>query len=151
MQIDKTRAGVLVGTSMGCPVAFCDGAKTLMERGRNKITPFFTPYVLPSMGPASLAIDLGFTGPTYSILAACATSNYCFCAAANHIREGAADLMIAGGVEAPLTPLTLASFGACNALSRRNNDPKTACRPWDQDRDGLVISEGAGVLVDYTI
>ncbi|XP_076952923.1 3-oxoacyl-[acyl-carrier-protein] synthase I, chloroplastic-like [Bidens hawaiensis] len=144
---DKTRSGVIVGPAMGCVRVFSDIAETLMERGCNKITPFFTPYVLASMCPASLAIDLGFTGPTYSILAACATSNYCFCAAANHIREGVADLMIAGGVEAPLTPLILAGFGACNALSRRNNDPKTACRPWDQDRDGFVVSEGAGVLV----
>ncbi|XP_076938154.1 3-oxoacyl-[acyl-carrier-protein] synthase I, chloroplastic-like [Bidens hawaiensis] len=107
-KIDKSRAGVLVGTSMGCVTVFCKGVETLMERGCNKITPFFAPYVLSSMGPASLAIDHGITGPTYSISAACATSNYCFCAAANHNREGVADLMIAGGVEAPLTPLTLA-------------------------------------------
>ncbi|KAF5822532.1 putative beta-ketoacyl-[acyl-carrier-protein] synthase I [Helianthus annuus] len=146
-KIDKERAGVLVGTAMGGLTAFSDGLVTLMERGFKKVTPFLSQYILPSMGPAFLAIDLGFTGPTYSISTACATSNYCFCAAANHIREGVADLMIAGGVEASLQPISFAGFGACNALSRRNNDPRTASRPWDHDRDGFVLGEGAGVLV----
>ncbi|XP_076939484.1 3-oxoacyl-[acyl-carrier-protein] synthase I, chloroplastic-like isoform X2 [Bidens hawaiensis] len=146
-KIDKARVGVVIGTGLGGVTTLVDGVGTLMERGFDKITPFFTPYALASMGPAFLAIDLGFKGPTYAISSACATSNYCFCAAANHIREGVADLMIAGGVEACVTPITLAGFGACNALSQRNNDPQTACRPWDQDRDGFVLAEGAGVLV----
>ncbi|XP_076960544.1 3-oxoacyl-[acyl-carrier-protein] synthase I, chloroplastic-like [Bidens hawaiensis] len=146
-KIDKARAGVLVGTGVGGASTFINGVMTLKERGRNKITPFFTPSIQHSTGPTILAIDFGFTGPTYSIGAACATSNYCFCAAANHIRDGDADLMIAGGVEACVTPITLACFGACKALSQRNNDPQTASRPWDQDRDGFVLAEGAGVLV----
>ncbi|KAI3827030.1 hypothetical protein L1987_01092 [Smallanthus sonchifolius] len=120
---------------------------TLLERGYKKISPFFTQYVLPSMGPAFLAIDLGFMGPTYSIATACATSNYCFCAAASHIREGVADLMIVGGVEACISPVTLGGFVATNALSERNDDPHTASRPWDKGRDGFVMGEGAGVLV----
>ncbi|KAJ6423555.1 hypothetical protein OIU84_024510 [Salix udensis] len=86
-------------------------------------------------------------GPNYSISTACATSNYCFYAAANHIRRGEADMMIAGGTEAAIIPIGLGGFVACRALSQRNDDPKTASRPWDKDRDGFVMGEGAGVLV----
>ncbi|KAL8214630.1 hypothetical protein R6Q57_004079 [Mikania cordata] len=147
-KIDKERAGVLVGTGgMGGTTVFSDGLVTLMEMGYKKVSPFLTPYSIPSMGPASLAIDVGFMGPTYAIAAACATSNYCFYAAANHIREGVADLMIAGGVDACFNPICLAGFCACNAISKRNDEPQTASRPWDQNRDGFVIGEGAGVLV----
>ncbi|KAD3337766.1 hypothetical protein E3N88_33286 [Mikania micrantha] len=146
-KIDKERAGVLVGTGMGGTTVFSDGLVTLMEMGYKKVSPFLTPYSIPSMGPASLAIDVGFMGPTYAIAAACATSNYCFSAAANHIREGVADLMIAGGVDACFNPINLAGFSACNALSKRNDDPQAASRPWDQSRDGLVMGEGAGILV----
>ncbi|KAI3827038.1 hypothetical protein L1987_01100 [Smallanthus sonchifolius] len=146
-KIDKARAGVLVGTGLGGSTLFSDSVVTLLERGYKKISPFFTQYILPSMGPAFLAIDLGFMGPTYSIATACATSNYCFCAAANHIREGVADLMIAGGVEACINPVTLGGFVPTNALSERNSDPQTASRPWDQGRNGFVMGEGAGVLV----
>ncbi|KAG5235201.1 3-oxoacyl-[acyl-carrier-protein] synthase [Salix suchowensis] len=112
-----------------------------------KITPFFIPYAITNMGSALLAIDLGFMGPNYSISTACATSNYCFYAAANHIRRGEADMMIAGGTEAAIIPIGLGGFVACRALSQRNDDPKTASRPWDRDRDGFVMGEGAGVLV----
>uniref|UniRef100_A0A9R1XW03 beta-ketoacyl-[acyl-carrier-protein] synthase I n=1 Tax=Lactuca sativa TaxID=4236 RepID=A0A9R1XW03_LACSA len=99
------------------------------------------------MAAALLAIHLGFKGPNYNISAACATSNACFCAAADNIRLGKADLMIAGGVDAPLIPLVFGGFFACRALSRRNHDHHTASRPWDKERDGFVLSEGAGVLV----
>ncbi|KAK9048416.1 hypothetical protein SSX86_024409 [Deinandra increscens subsp. villosa] len=146
-KINKERAGVLVGTSLGGSMVLYDGLMTLMERGYRSMSPFHTPHALPSMAPALLAMDLGFMGPTYSIATACATSNYCLCAAANHIREGVADLMIAGGTEACFNPVVLGGFIACNTLSQRNNDPKTASRPWDQGRDGFVMGEGAGVLV----
>ncbi|PWA82230.1 polyketide-type polyunsaturated fatty acid synthase, PfaA [Artemisia annua] len=146
-KIDKERAGVLVGSAMGGFTVFSDGMKTLIKEGSSKITPFLTPLMPTNMGSALLAIDLGLLGPNYSISAACATSNYCFCAAANCIRDGKADLMIAGGVDAPLVPVSLAGYAACNALSQRNNDPQAACRPWDKDRDGFVIGEGAGVVV----
>ncbi|KAL7617532.1 hypothetical protein Lser_V15G03558 [Lactuca serriola] len=146
-KIEKDRAGVVVGSALGGVTIFSDNVDSLMERGYKKITPFFIPYCISNMGPALLAKDLGFMGPNYSISAACATSNFCFCAAANHIREGKADLMIAGGVDAPIIPVELGGFVACRALSQRNDDPQTACRPWDKDRDGFVLSEGAGVLV----
>ncbi|KAF3449910.1 hypothetical protein FNV43_RR05989 [Rhamnella rubrinervis] len=146
-KIDKERAGVLVGTGMGGLTVFSDGVKALIEKGHRKITPFFIPYAITNMGSALLAIDLGFMGPNYSISTACATSNYCFYAAANHIRRGEADMMLAGGTEAAIIPIGLGGFVACRALSQRNDDPKTASRPWDKDRDGFVMGEGAGVLV----
>ncbi|XP_059669034.1 3-oxoacyl-[acyl-carrier-protein] synthase I, chloroplastic [Cornus florida] len=146
-KIDKERAGVLVGTGMGGLTVFSDGVQALIERGYRKITPFFIPYAITNMGSALLAIELGFMGPNYSISTACATSNYCFYAAANHIRRGEADLMIAGGTEAAIIPIGLGGFVACRALSQRNDDPRTASRPWDKDRDGFVMGEGAGVLV----
>ncbi|KAK9074353.1 hypothetical protein SSX86_006951 [Deinandra increscens subsp. villosa] len=146
-KIDKERAGVLVGTGMGGLTVFSDGVQNLIEKGYRKITPFFIPYAITNMGSALLAIDLGFMGPNYSISTACATSNYCFYAAANHIRRGEADMMIAGGTEAAIIPIGLGGFVACRALSQRNDDPQTASRPWDKDRDGFVMGEGAGVLV----
>ncbi|KAG8076948.1 hypothetical protein GUJ93_ZPchr0006g40786 [Zizania palustris] len=146
-KIDKTRAGVLVGTGMGGLTVFSDGVQNLIEKGYRKITPFFIPYAITNMGSALLAMDIGFMGPNYSISTACATSNYCFYAAANHIRRGEADMMIAGGTEAAIIPIGVGGFIACRALSQRNDDPKTASRPWDQARDGFVMGEGAGVLV----
>ncbi|RWW15928.1 hypothetical protein GW17_00020214 [Ensete ventricosum] len=146
-QIDKVRAGVLVGTGMGGLTIFSDGVQALIEKGHRKITPFFIPYAITNMGSALLAMDIGFMGPNYSISTACATSNYCFYAAANHIRRGEADIMIAGGTEAAIIPIGVGGFVACRALSQRNDDPKTASRPWDKDRDGFVMGEGAGVLV----
>ena len=144
VQINRERAGVVVGTSMGGLTMLSDGVQTLLERGQRKITPFFVPYVISNMGSALLAIDIGFMGPVYSVSAACATSNYCFYAAANHIRRGQADVVLAGGYEAAIVPIGLGSFVA---LSQRNDDPKTASRPWDRDRDGFVMGEGAGILV----
>ncbi|CAA3026871.1 3-oxoacyl-[acyl-carrier- ] synthase I, chloroplastic [Olea europaea subsp. europaea] len=146
-KIDKVRAGVLVGTGMGGLTVFSDGVQALIEKGHRKITPFFIPYAITNMASALLAIDLGLMGPNYSISTACATSNYCFYAAANHIRRGEADIMVAGGTEAAIIPIGLGGFVACRALSQRNDDPKTASRPWDKDRDGFVMGEGAGILV----
>ncbi|KAH9606958.1 hypothetical protein KSS87_009352 [Heliosperma pusillum] len=145
-KIDKTRAGVLVGTGMGGLTVFSDGVQALIEKGHRRITPFFIPYAITNMASALLAIDLGLMGPNYSISTACATSNYCFYAAANHIRRGEADVMVAGGTEAAILPIGLGGFVACRALSQRNDDPQTASRPWDRDRDGFVMGEGSGVL-----
>jgi 3-oxoacyl-[acyl-carrier-protein] synthase II len=141
------RAGVLVGTGMGGLTVFSDGVQNLIEKGYRKISPFFIPYAITNMGSALLAMDVGFMGPNYSISTACATSNYCFYAAANHIRRGEADIIIAGGTEAAIIPIGLGGFVACRALSQRNDDPTTASRPWDKERDGFVMGEGAGVLV----
>ena len=141
------RAGILVGSGMGGLSVFTDGVQNLIEKGYRKISPFFIPYAITNMGSALLAMDVGFMGPNYSISTACATSNYCFYAAANHIRRGEADIIVAGGTEAAIIPIGLGGFVACRALSQRNDDPITASRPWDKERDGFVMGEGAGVLV----
>ncbi|GLJ44284.1 hypothetical protein SUGI_0926710 [Cryptomeria japonica] len=111
------------------------------------LTPVFIPYAITNMGSALLGIEVGFMGPNYSISIACATSNCYFYAAANHIRRGESDIMLAGGTEAAIIPTSLGVFVACRALSQRNDEPHTASRPWDKDRDGFVMGEGSGVLV----
>lgn len=145
--LDKQRCGVLAGSGMGGLTVFQDGVKALVEKGHKRITPFFIPYAITNMGGALLAMDIGFMGPNYSISTACATANYCFSSAANHIRAGQADLIVAGGVEAPIIPVGLGGFVACRALSSRCDEPERASRPWDKDRDGFVMGEGAGLLV----
>jgi 3-oxoacyl-[acyl-carrier-protein] synthase II len=110
--------------ALPCPA----GVKNLVEKGYKKISPFFIPYAITNMGGALLAIDTGFMGPNYSISTACATANYAFVSAANHIRNGDADLMIVGGSEAPIIPVGLGGFVACRALSTRNDQPERASR-----------------------
>lgn len=106
----------------------CAGVVNLVQKGYKKISPFFIPYAITNMGGALLAIDQGFMGPNYSISTACATANYAFVAAANHIRNGDADVMVVGGSEAPIIPVGLGGFVACRALSTRNTDPSKASR-----------------------
>ena len=140
-KLDKTRVGVLAGSGMGGLTVFQDGVKALVNKGPKKITPFFIPYAITNMGGALLAIEKGFMGPNYSISTACATANYAFHSAANHIRKGEADIMIAGGVEAPIIPVGLGGFVACRALSSNNENAAAASRPWDKGRDGFVMGE----------
>ncbi|MDR3624702.1 MAG: beta-ketoacyl-ACP synthase II [Chlamydiales bacterium] len=146
-KLNKERCGVIIGSGMGGMSTFADGVKTIEEKGCRRLTPFFVPYIITNMGGALLGIELGFMGPNYSISTACATSNYSIIAAANHIMQGDADLMICGGSEAPLCPIGVSGFVACKALSERNDEPTKASRPWDKDRDGFVIGEGSGVLI----
>ncbi|MBA2369178.1 MAG: beta-ketoacyl-ACP synthase II [Candidatus Protochlamydia sp.] len=146
-KLNKARCGILIGSGMGGMSVFADGVQTLNEKGLRKITPFLIPYILTNMCGAILGMDLGFMGPNYSISTACATSNNAIISAANHIRNGDADLMISGGSEAAVIPIGMAGFCACRALSQRNESPTQASRPWDQGRDGFVMGEGAGVLV----
>ncbi|XP_057811776.1 3-oxoacyl-[acyl-carrier-protein] synthase I, chloroplastic-like [Salvia miltiorrhiza] len=145
--MEKERMGVLVGTGMGSYTAFTNGVEALLEKGNKKISPFFVPYSLSNMGSALLAIDTGFMGPTYSIAAACSTANYCFIAAATHIRRGEADVMVAGGTDAAIVPLAIGGCTVARVLSNRNDEPHKASRPWDIHRDGFVMGEGCGVLV----
>lgn len=146
-QLDKLRSGILIGSGMGGMRTFYEGATTLHTKGYKRLTPFFVPYIITNMGGALLAIDLGFMGPNYSISTACATANYSIFSAANHIRQGHADLMICGGAEAACYPVGMTGFIANKALSERNDAPQKASRPWDKNRDGFVLGEGAGVLV----
>ncbi|KAM7269342.1 hypothetical protein ACFE04_024839 [Oxalis oulophora] len=145
--MDRMRIGAIVGTGVGGIDTSKVASETLVLKGYKKISPFFIPYTIVNMGSALLAMDLGLRGPCYAIGTACATSNYCFEAAANHIRRGEVDIMVAGGSEASIIPLGIGGFLACRALSTRNDEPKTASRPWDKDRDGFVMGEGSGVLI----
>jgi 3-oxoacyl-[acyl-carrier-protein] synthase II len=145
--VDKSRVGVIIGSGMGGMTTFSEGVSTIEEKGYRKLTPFFVPFIITNMAGALLAIDLGFTGPNYSISTACATSNFSILAAAEEIRMGHADIMICGGSEAPMSPIGLSGFIAPKALSTRNDAPQKASRPWDKDRDGFVMGEGCGVIV----
>ena len=145
--LDKTRCGIVVSSGMGGMHSFSDGVETLIKESYKRLTPFFVPFIITNMAGALLAIDLGFQGPNYSISTACATSNYSIHAAAEHIRKGEADLMLTGRTEAPMSPICLAGFVQAKTLSTRNDAPEKASRPWDKNRDGFVMGEGAGVLV----
>ncbi|MDJ0652098.1 MAG: beta-ketoacyl-ACP synthase II [Simkaniaceae bacterium] len=146
-KLDKSRCGVLVGSGMGGMSVFSEGNKTLFSKGFSRITPFFVPFIITNMAGGLLAIDLGFTGPNYSISTACATANYSIISAAQHMQRGDVDLMICGGTEAPINPIGVAGFVVMKALSKRNDAIETASRPWDKTRDGFVMGEGAGILV----
>lgn len=146
-QLDKVRCGVLVGSGMGGMSVFHENVLALHEKGPKRVSPFLIPHIITNMAGGMLAMDLGFMGPNYSISTACATSNHAIIAAAEHIRRGETDLMLAGGSEAAILPLGLAGFCACKALSQRNDEPTRASRPFDKDRDGFVMGEGAGVLI----
>ncbi|MCH9613283.1 MAG: 3-oxoacyl-[acyl-carrier-protein] synthase 2 [Chlamydiia bacterium] len=146
-QVNKDRAGVIIGSGMGGMGTFSNGWKTVHEKGFKRLTPFFVPYIITNMGGALLSMDLGFTGPNYSISTACATGTHSIIAAARHIQHGDADLMICGGAEAPVNEIGLAGFVACKALSTNNDNPQVASRPWDTGRDGFVMGEGSGVLI----
>ncbi|MCB1113041.1 MAG: beta-ketoacyl-ACP synthase II [Chlamydiales bacterium] len=146
-RLDKARCGIVIGSGMGGMQKFAEGVITMHEKGCSRVTPFFIPFVLTNMPGGMLAMDIGFMGPNYSISTACATGNNSIIAAANHIRNGEADLMITGGVEHPIVPMGVAGFCACKALSQRNDAPQKASRPWDRDRDGFVMGEGSGVIV----
>ncbi|GLT62847.1 hypothetical protein SLA2020_354500 [Shorea laevis] len=145
-ELDKDKCGVLIGSAMGGMKVFNDAIEAL-RISYKKMNPFCVPFATTNMGSAMLAMDLGWMGPNYSISTACATSNFCILSAANHIIRGEADVMLCGGSDAAIIPIGLGGFVACGALSQRNNDPAKASRPWDMNRDGFVMGEGAGVLL----
>ncbi|MDQ3541283.1 MAG: beta-ketoacyl-ACP synthase II [Chloroflexota bacterium] len=144
---DPTRAGVLIGTGMGGMETFEFGVEMLLTKGVNRISPFFVPMMLPNMAAGIVSIDVGAKGPNFGTVSACASSAHAIGEAVLMIRHGSADVMIAGGGEAPVTRMGIAGFNAMGALSRRNDDPTRASRPFDADRDGFVLAEGAAVLV----
>ncbi|BBN13315.1 3-oxoacyl-[acyl-carrier-protein] synthase II [Marchantia polymorpha subsp. ruderalis] len=145
-ELDKTKCGILIGSAMGGMQVFND-AVTALRTSYRKMNPFCVPFATTNMGSAMLAMDLGWMGPNYSISTACATSNFCILSAANHILRGEADIMLSGGSDAAIIPIGLGGFVACRALSQRNGDPMSASRPWDSERDGFVMGEGAGALL----
>ena len=154
--VDKTRAGCLIGSAMGGLHSFTTATENCVKEfngenpswiGHKKMNPFCIPFAITNMGSALTAMDLGFMGPNYSISSACASGNFCILNSVDHIRNGEADLMLAGASDAAVLPSGMGGFSAVKALSKRNDDPTAASRPWDKGRDGFVMGEGAGVLV----
>ena len=154
--VDKTRAGCLIGSAMGGLHSFTTATENCVKEfngenpswiGHKKMNPFCIPFAITNMGSALTAMDLGFMGPNYSISSACASGNFCILNSVDHIRNGEADLMLAGASDAAGLPSGMGGFSAVKALSKRNDDPQAASRPWDKGRDGFIMGEGAGVLV----
>ena len=140
------RVGVYVGSGIGGLQAIEEWHKVLLEKGPKRVTPFFIPMTVINLASGQIAIRIGATGPNSCAVTACATGNNCIGDAFKIIQRGDADAMIAGGTEAAITPLSVAGFAASRALSTRNAEPQRASRPFDRERDGFVLGEGAGVL-----
>ena len=144
---EAERIGVMVGSGIGgLPLIEATHAE-YSERGARRISPFFVPASIINMISGHVSIRFGFTGPNLAIVTACTTGLHCVGAAGRMIEHGDADVMVAGGAECTMSPLGVGGFAAARALSTRNDDPASASRPWDKDRDGFVLGEGAGVLV----
>ena len=141
------RVGCLVGSGIGGLPMIEQTDGEYRERGPRRISPFFVPASIINMISGHVSIQYGFTGPNMAIVTACTTGLHCIGEAGRLIEYGDADVMVAGGAESTVSPLGIGGFAAARALSTRNDDPKTASRPWDKDRDGFVLGEGAGVLV----
>lgn len=151
--LDPERVGVLVGSGIGGLPLIENTYKELLDRGPRRVTPFFVPASIINMISGHVSIEYGFQGPNISVVTACTTGLHAIGLAARLIESGDADVMVAGGAEATVSPLGIGGFAAARALSTRNDDPTTASRPWDKDRDGFVLGEGAGVMVleDYDL
>ncbi len=148
---NANRIGVYVGSGIGGLHAIEEWHRVLLEKGPRRITPFFIPMTIINLASGQIAIRFGAKGPNSCAVTACATGNNCIGDAFRLIQRGDADAMIAGGTEAAVTPLGVAGFAASRALSTRNDDPKRASRPFDRDRDGFVLGEGAGILFLETL
>jgi 3-oxoacyl-[acyl-carrier-protein] synthase II len=144
---DVFRAGVIVGTGIGGLKEIEGQHKRLLRKGPSKVSPFCVPRLMANAAGGNIAIQYGLRGPNFCVSSACASGNHAIGEAFCNIIAGRSDIMITGGAEAALTPIGLASFCAARSLSTRNDDPQRASRPFDRDRDGFVLSEGAGVLV----
>lgn len=141
------RVGVIVGAGLGGLEVIEKNHIASLERGPGKISPFFIPGIIVNLAAGQISIRFGAKGPNWAPVSACATSAHALGEAAELIRRGGADVVIAGGCEATITPLGVGGFNAMKALSRRNHEPEKASRPWDEDRDGFVMGEGAGVVI----
>jgi 3-oxoacyl-[acyl-carrier-protein] synthase II len=144
---DPTRVGVSIGSGIGGLSLIENTTILLNERGPRKVSPFFVPGSIINMIAGNLAIQYGFQGPNIAITTACTTSTHCIGFGARMIAYGDADVIVAGGAEKASTPLGIAGFSAARALSTRNDDPTAASRPWDADRDGFVLADGAATMV----
>ncbi len=144
---NATRVGVVIGSGMGGVITWEAQHRTLLERGPDRVSPFFVPMVIGNMASGVTAILVGAKGPSQGVVTACATGGNAIGDAARLIQYGEADAMLAGGSEAAITPLSLAGFAAMKAMTTRNDDPAGASRPFDATRDGFVMGEGAGVVL----
>lgn len=148
---DKSRIGVVIGSGIGGISTIEKEMEVLLTKGPSRISPFLIPMEIINMAAGEIAIGYGFTGPNYGVTSACASSNHAIGDALRLLRYGDADVIITGGTEAAITPLGLAGFCAAKALSERNDEPKKASRPFDKNRDGFVMGEGAAIFILETL
>lgn len=144
---NSERVGVIVGSGMGGLPAIEHYTKVLNERGHRKISPFFIPMTIINLAAGQISIRFGAKGPNSAVTTACASGTHSIGEAFRLVQSGVVDAMIAGGAEATITPLGIGGFAAMKALSRRNHEPEKASRPFDKERDGFVMGEGAGILI----
>jgi len=145
--VDPNRFGVIVGSGIGGIATFEDQHRTLLEKGPNRVSPFFIPMMISDMASGQVSIQFGAKGPNYCTVSACSSGAHAVGEAFRIIQNSEADVMIAGGAEAPVTPISFAGFCSMKAMSTRNDDPTRASRPFDSERDGFVMGEGAGILI----
>jgi len=145
--VNRQRVGVIIGTGTGGIATFEENMRAYIEKGPSRVSPFFVPMFMANVASAVVSMRYGVKGPNYCTVSACATSGHSVGDAFRLIQHDDADVMIAGGSEAAITPLALASFANMKALSERNDDPRTASRPFDKDRDGFVMGDGAAVVI----
>ena len=150
-QLTLDRIGVIIGSGIGGIATFEDQARTMVEKGPRRISPFFVPMFIPDIAAGHVSMRYGFRGPNYCTVSACASSAHAVGDAFRILQRGDADAMVTGGAEATVTPLTIAGFANMKALSARNESPATASRPFDGSRDGFVLGEGAGVVILETL
>jgi 3-oxoacyl-[acyl-carrier-protein] synthase II len=144
---DNRHIGTIIGTGIGGITTLLDAYDTLLQRGPRRVSALMAPMMMPNAGAGEIAIRYGLHGPALALASACATGNNAIGEAAEYIRRGTAEVMICGGGESVMHPLTLAAFSNMRAVSQRNDEPQRASRPFDADRDGFVMGEGAGVLI----
>jgi len=146
-ELDRDRIGVIYASGIGGEITWEKENKKFLDNGPRRVSPFFIPSLIVNTAAGTIAIKFGLRGPNFGVVSACASSGHAIGEAFRKIRSGEVDIMIAGGSEAPLGPLALAGFCAMRALSTRNNEPEKASRPFDKDRDGFIMSEGAATLI----
>jgi 3-oxoacyl-[acyl-carrier-protein] synthase II len=144
---EKERVGTFIGVGFCGLEVFEDTCKTLFEKGPRRVSPYFIPSVISNLAPGQVTIDWGFKGPSFTHTSACASGAHAIGDAVRWIQRGEIDAAVAGGAEAAVTPIGVAAFASMRALSRRNDEPELASRPFDSGRDGFVIAEGAGILM----
>jgi 3-oxoacyl-[acyl-carrier-protein] synthase II len=143
----KERVGTIIGVGLGGLPLIVDTSNVLNEKGARRVTPYFIPGAIANLAPGQVSIRFGFKGPSYTTTSACASGAHAIGEAFRSIVYGSMDACVAGGAEATITPLAMAGFNSMRALSKRNAEPERASRPFDKDRDGFVIAEGAGILM----